>query len=177
VDFDPAENILDGDRLFLLSAEEAANGKYGFTDNRSRVALYKGEAGGYWLRSPHIPTFPLDVGFVFSFGAVMDYPVNGKSMFSMDTWARPAGNLDPARITGLEKLSGTGEKTIWRVTFEGDARNSRTYDLSLPVIGNVPDVQRIISIALPAAAVLIVGLIAGAIWLIVRHFRKRSKPA
>ncbi len=175
VDFDPAEKILNGDRLFLLSAEEAVNGEYGFPDNRSRVALYKGKAEGYWLRSPHIPTFPLDVGFVFSFGAVMDYPVNAKSMFSMNTYARPACNLDRAKITGLEKLSETGDTAIWRVTFEGDTPNERTYDLSLPVIGNVPDVQRILSIALPAGAVLILGLIAWMILLIVRHIRKKRR--
>ena len=72
VDFDPAENILSGDKLFPLSAEEAVSAAYGFAGNASRVALYKDAANGYWLRSPHIPTFPLDVGFVFSFRAVMD---------------------------------------------------------------------------------------------------------
>ncbi len=173
VDFDPVEGILDGDRLFLLSAEEAANGEYGFTDNRSRVALYKGKAAGYWLRSPHIPTFPLDVGFVFSFGAVMDYPVNGKTMFSMDTYARPACCPDPGKITGLEKLSENGDVTVWRVTFEGDQPNDRTYDLSLPEIGNVPDIQRIISIALPAAAAVVLSLIAILTVLIVRHIKKK----
>ena len=173
VDFDPAERILNGDRLFLLSAEEAVREEYGFPDNRSRVALYQGKAEGYWLRSPHIPTFPLDVGFVFSFGAVMDYPVNAKSMFSMNTYARPACNLDRTKVTGLEKLSETGDTAIWRVTFEGDTPNERTYDLRLPVIGNVPDVQRILSIALPAGAALILILAAGGILLIVRHIRKK----
>ena len=67
VDFDPVENILNGDRLFLLSAEEITNEQYGFSDGSSRIAAFKGTAEGYWLRSPHIPTFPLDVGFVFGF--------------------------------------------------------------------------------------------------------------
>ena len=173
VDFDPSEGILNGDRLFLLSAEEAASDRYGFPDNRSRVALYRGQAQGYWLRSPHIPTFPLDVGFVFSFGAVMDYPVNGKSMFSMDTYARPACNLDRERITGLEKLAESGDTAIWKVTFEGEERNIQTYDLSLPEIGNVPDVQRILSAALIVVPVLALILIVLMVWLIVRHVKKK----
>ena len=173
VDFDPAEDILSGDRLFLLSAEEVTAAQYGFGDNRSRVALYKGEAQGYWLRSPHIPTFPLDVGFVFSFGAVMDYPVNGKSMFTMPTYARPACNLDRACIAGLEKLAEDGGTAIWRVSFQGDAPNGQAYDLALPQIGEVPDVQRIISIALPAAGALLIALVGLTAWLIVRHVRKK----
>ncbi len=177
VDFDPAEGILDGDRLFLLSAEEVTAARCGFPDNRSRVALYKGEAQGYWLRSPHIPTFPLDVGFVFSFGAVMDYPVNGRSMFTMPTYARVACNLDRERIAGLEKLAEDGQTAIWRVTFRGDAPNAQAYDLVLPQIGEVPDVQRIISIALPAAGVLILALLGLIVWLTARHFRRKRKTA
>ena len=38
VDFDPVDEILNGDRLFLLSAEEITNPQYGFVDARSRVA-------------------------------------------------------------------------------------------------------------------------------------------
>ena len=174
VDFDPAENILNGDKLFPLSAEEAVNPAYGFADNASRVALYKGAANGYWLRSPHIPTFPLDVGFVFSFGAVMDYPVNAKSMFAMDTYARPACNLDSASITGLEPLAVINAKTLWRVTFQGDGHSERVYDLRLPEIAKVPDVQRIISILLIAIPVFLLALVGLTIWLIFRRVRKKK---
>ena len=173
VDFDPAPDILNGDKLFPLSAEEAVNAAYGFVDNTSRVALYKGAAGGYWLRSPHIPTFPLDVGFVFSFGAVMDYPVNAKSMFAMDTYARPACNLDSASIAQLEPLAADGTKTIWRVSFRGGEPNERIYDLQLPAIANVPDVQRIISIALIAVPLVLLALLGLIVLLILRHIRKK----
>ena len=173
VDFDPAENILNGDKLFPLSAEEAYNAAYGFVDNQSRAALYKGEENGYWLRSPHIPTFPLDVGFVFSFGAVMDYPVNAKSMFAMDTYARPACNLDKGSIAGLEALNQKGSVTIWRLSFQGGPMNSVSYDLSLPNVGPVPDVQRILSIALPSVLLVLLLLLATVLWLIVRHVRKK----
>lgn len=88
VDFSPVTDILDGDKLFLLSAEEVTNPAYGFADGSARIAQFKGTPQGYWLRSPHIPTFPLDVGFVFSFGAVMDFPVNANFMFEQGTYAR-----------------------------------------------------------------------------------------
>ena len=175
VDFDPAENILNGDRLFPLSAEEAVNPAYGFTDNTSRVAQYKGAANGYWLRSPHIPTFPLDVGFVFSFGAVMDYPVSAKSMFAMDAYVRPACNLDTAGIAALEALSQVHSKTIWRVTFQGDEGNPRTYDLHLPDIAKAPDVQRIISVLLIAVPVFLLALAALTVFLIIRRKRKKRR--
>ena len=173
VDFDPAEDILQGDRLFPLSAEEAVSAGYGFTDNRSRVALYKGEAQGYWLRSPHIPTFPLDVGFVFSFGAVMDYPVSGKSMFAMPAYARPACNLDRSRIAGTELLADTDTAAIWRVTFTGDGPNTRTYDLALPQVGAVPDVQGIVSAVLVAVPLVLLALLGLAAWGITRRIRRR----
>ena len=135
VDFDPAENVLNGDRIFLLSAEEVTNEAYGFTDNASRIALYKGTAGSYWLRSPHTPSFPLDVGFVFSMGAVMDYPVNAQSMYHLSSYARVACNLDRTKIMTIDELFVSDNTTIWRITMEGAESNTTTYDLSLPVVG------------------------------------------
>ena len=123
---------MNGDTVFLLSAEEITNEAYGFTDQNARTALFKGEAAGYWLRSPHTPSFPLDVGFVFSFGAVMDYPVNAKSMFSMNTYARPACNLDRTKIAAIEELYAGEGTTVWRVSFQGNPPNEQAYDLSWP---------------------------------------------
>ncbi|MBR6029965.1 MAG: hypothetical protein IKP40_12845 [Clostridia bacterium] len=177
VDFDPAEDILQGDTVFPLSAEEVTNAAYGFTDSRARVALYKGTAEGYWLRSPHIPTFPLDVGFVFSFGAVMDYAVNGQSMFSVKTYARPACNLDRGRIAALEALSAEDGITFWRVSFSGGEPNIRDYDLSLPAVGYVVDVQRLISIALIAIPLALLILLALLIRAVVRAVRRGGKHA
>ncbi len=175
VDFDPAPGVLDQDKLFPLSAEEAVNEKYGFTDSKSRVALFKGTAEGYWLRSPHIPTFPMDVGFVFSFGAVMDYPVNAQAMFSMNTYARPACNLDSGRIAELEELSAADAATIWRVTFRGEEHNDRSYDLTLPEIGDVPDVMRIIPVVLIVAVLLLLALLVLAVWMVIRVFRRKRR--
>ncbi|MBR1573004.1 MAG: hypothetical protein IJ655_09690 [Lachnospiraceae bacterium] len=116
VDFDEAKDVLNGDKIFLLSAEEMSNSDYGFNTDEDRIATYKGEAKGYFLRSPHSPSFPLDVGFVFQNGKVMDYPVNGKSMFTMDTYARVACNLDINQIKSLDKSSDKDGKTVWNVS-------------------------------------------------------------
>ncbi len=173
VDFDPVDEILNGDRLFPLSAEEITNPQYGFTDARSRVAQYKGTEEGYWLRSPHIPTFPLDVGFVFSFGAVMDFPVNGNFAFEMNSYARPACNLDSSKITDAEILAVIGEKTIWRLSFQDGEHNDREYDTSLPVIGEVMDVTALLKKALVIAACVLILLIVVIVVVIRKVLRKR----
>lgn len=174
VDFDPAPEVLDGDQIFILSVKEATNESYGFADNRSRVAFFKGTEGGYFLRSPHIPTFPLDVGFVFSFGAVMDYPVNAKSLYEMSTYARSACNLDSSKITNLEALATADGRTIWRASFEGGEANNITYDLSLPVVGEVMDLAGMIRTAFIVVVVVLVLLLALIVRGIVRFVRKRK---
>lgn len=116
VNFDAAKNVLNGDKIFLLSAEEMSNADYGFVTDEDRIATYKDEAKGYFLRSPHSPSFPLDVGFVFPNGRIMDYPVNGKSMFTLDTYTRVACNLDINKIKSIEKISEEDGRTIWSVT-------------------------------------------------------------
>lgn len=52
VPFAASENILNGDKVFFLSAEEAENSAYGFTDDNARIANYGNRAGVWWLRSP-----------------------------------------------------------------------------------------------------------------------------
>lgn len=172
VDFDPAENVLQGDRLFIPSVAELTSEAYGFTENKARVAQYRGTDAGYWLRSPHIPTFPLDVGFVFPFGAVMDYPVNARSMFEMTTYARPACNLDAAAITGVEKLSEENGVTVWRVSVRGEA-NDRVYDTTLPVIGEVMDLGRSFLIIVIVVLAVLLLLVALVVFLIVRGVKRR----
>ncbi len=175
VDFDPAEGVLAGDRLFPLSVAEATNAAYGFGDAHARVALYKGTAAGYWLRSPHIPTFPLDVGFVFPFGAVMDYPVNARSLYAMDTYARPACNLDPSHIAEAERLADADGVTIWRLSMRDGEPNSRTYRLDLPEVGEVMDLAATFRRALWIGGAVIAALLGLIVWLIVRAVRKRRR--
>ena len=40
ISFAASENILNGDKVFFLSAEEAENSAYGFTDDNARIANY-----------------------------------------------------------------------------------------------------------------------------------------
>ena len=50
--FAESENILNGDKVFFLSAQEAENDEYGFTNDAARIAYYGDSAGVWWLRSP-----------------------------------------------------------------------------------------------------------------------------
>ena len=123
VDFDSAEDILNGDQIFLLSVEEANNPDYGFTNDKSRIATLNGVDGMWWLRSPHTPTYPLDVGMVFTTGSIMDFPVNAETGFSTKflTCARPACNLDTSKIiTATVKETKKDGSTVWELTLEGD---------------------------------------------------------
>lgn len=173
VDFSPVTDILDGDKLFLLSAEEVTNPAYGFADGSARIAQFKGTPQGYWLRSPHIPTFPLDVGFVFSFGAVMDFPVNANFMFEQGTYARPACNLDSEKIAAAEVLAVNGEKTIWRLSFQ--EHNERLYDTTLPQRVEAMDLAKMLKTALVAAACVLVVLVVLIVLLVRAILRKRRK--
>lgn len=137
VDFDAAENILNGDQLFLLSAEEANNPDYGFTDDAKRLVTLNGKDAMWWLRSPHTPTYPLDVGMVFANGSIMDFPVNAQAGFSVKflTCARPACNLDTAKINTVTK---TGESddgaAVWSLTLTDDSNASAQTKSSTYVI-------------------------------------------
>ena len=94
VDFKPEENALDGDHLFFLSAEEICAEKYGLAKEEDRIAPYHKESEGYWLRSPHIDTFPNDVGFIFFNGWLMDFIQNSDNVFlTGGTYARPGLNI------------------------------------------------------------------------------------
>ena len=87
VPFAASENILNGDKVFFLSAEEAENSAYGFTDDNTRIANYGNSAGVWWLRSPCVD-YTDYAGVVFAYGFVYYYYV----YFG---WAaRPAFNLD-----------------------------------------------------------------------------------
>ena len=85
--FAASENILNVDKVFFLSAEEAENSAYGFTNDKARKAYYGNSAGEWWLRSP------VANGTYFA-GRVSEYGRVG--MHNVDSYwaARPAFNLD-----------------------------------------------------------------------------------
>lgn len=87
VPFAASENILNGDKVFFLSAEEAENSAYGFANDNARIANYGGSACAWWLRSPYAYLTNC-AGAVYGYGNVDYINVDG------DWAARPAFNLD-----------------------------------------------------------------------------------
>ena len=127
ISFAASENILNGDKVFFLSAEEAENSAYGFTDDNARIANYGNSAGVWWLRSPYA-IFTTYAGVVFGDGPVYAYAVSG-------VWAaRPAFNLNLNSVLfasaavggkpdgGLTPISEyTGNE--WKLTLKDSNRN------------------------------------------------------
>ena len=128
--YDASDNILDGDKVFFLSAEEAENAAYGFTDDNARIANYGDSAGVWWLRSPGRMN-PDSAGTVNKNGAVIGEWVN------QTTAARPAFNLKPdsvllvsAAVGGKGAADGmfkipeySGDE--WKLTLLDDTRTFR----------------------------------------------------
>ena len=128
--YDASDNIMDGDKVFFLSAEEAENAAYGFTDDNARIANYGDSAGVWWLRSPRRLT-PDFAGTVNEKGAVIGEWVG------QTTAARPAFNLKPdsvllvsAAVGGKGAADGmfkipeySGDE--WKLTLLDDTRTFR----------------------------------------------------
>ena len=124
-----SENILNGDKVFFLSAEEVRKAAYGFIDDNARIANYGDSAGGWWLRSPHRDYNA--AGVVNAFGGVRAELVNDTNA------ARPAFNLKPdsvllvsAAVGGKGAADGifkipeySGDE--WKLTLLDDTRTFR----------------------------------------------------
>lgn len=99
VPFAASENILNGDKVFFLSAEEAENSEYGFTDENSRIANYGNSAGVWWLRSPY-------AYFTSIAGLVRDDGLAGSNYVDYGWAARPAFNLDLNSVLFISAAEG-----------------------------------------------------------------------
>ena len=127
--FMSSENILNGDKVFFLSAEEVRKAAYGFIDDNARIANYGDSAGGWWLRSPHRDYNA--AGVVNASGGVRAEWVNDTNA------ARPAFNLKPdsvllvsAAVGGKGAADGifkipeySGDE--WKLTLLDDTRTFR----------------------------------------------------
>ena len=114
--YDASDNILDGDKVFFLSAEEAENAAYGFTDDNARIANYGDSAGVWWLRSPR-RLKPDSAGTVNKNGAVIGELVNQTNA------ARPAFNLKPDSVllvTAAVGGKGTADGMLKIPEYSGD---------------------------------------------------------
>ena len=99
VPFAASENILNGDKVFFLSAQEAENDEYGFTNDAVRIAYYDGSAGVWRLRSPY--------AYYSDFAGVVD--LHGSVFYTNvyhDWAARPAFNLDLTSVLFTSAAAG-----------------------------------------------------------------------
>ena len=128
--YDASDNILDGDKVFFLSAEESENASYGFTDDNARIANYGDSAYVWWLRSPRRMN-PDSAGTVNEKGAVIGEWVGQTNA------ARPAFNLKPDSVLLVSAAVG-GKGTAdgmfkipeysgdeWKLTLLDDTRTFR----------------------------------------------------
>lgn len=110
IKFAASNGILNGDRVFFLSGEEAANAAYGFNSNgytgdAARKATYNGEAASWWLRSPTSRAITYYVGWVDQDGLV--------SLMSIAyAWAtRPAFNLNTDKVLFTSAATNSGHNS------------------------------------------------------------------
>ena len=137
IPFAASENILNGDKVFFLSAEEAETSGYGLGSDNDRKANYGNRAGVWWLRS----LFTINLYFA---GAVdRDGNVNIYYLYD-DYAARPAFNLDLHSVlftsaavggkipsaAGADALTSVSDYTgnEWKLTLLDNSRSSFTVD-------------------------------------------------
>lgn len=131
-----SENILNGDRVFFLSAEEASESSYGFREDDGRIAMYGTEYGVWWLRSACTPLVgsgvtDIYVGEVDPDGRLTNAEVNTNSYA-----ARPAFNLNPDSVLLTSAATGGkpegfsevaeygGRGREWKLTLLDENRNN-----------------------------------------------------
>lgn len=139
VPFAASEKILNGDKVFFLSAEEAENSAYGFANDNARIANYGNSAGVWWLRSPYAYDASR-AGAVYGTGDV------DSNIAYDDCPARPAFNLDLNSVlftsaavggkssgaAGADALTSVSDYTgnEWKLTLLDSSRSSFTVDAS-----------------------------------------------
>ncbi len=124
--FEEENNILNGDKVFFLSAKEAD--KIYFTNMDERKAEYDGVAKGWWLRSSSSP----NPGIVNENGELntrsKDNPLPARPAFNLEkskvmyiSPAEDGKNRD--EVGALEKVEPTNT-TEWKLTLKDDIRTS-----------------------------------------------------
>ena len=125
--FAASTNILNSDQVFFLSAQEAENGQYGFTDEAARVANYGAYASVWWLRSP-FAKFTSSAGAVDGLGRVYDCgvgivwaarPAFNLNMNSVLFTSAAVGGKPNGGLTAVPEYSGNE----WKLTLLDSSRN------------------------------------------------------
>ena len=132
-----SENILNGDRVFFLSAEEASESSYGFREDDGRIAMYGTEYGVWWLRSACTPDVS-SPGVNDIYAGVID-PDGSRTSYSVNDHyyaARPAFNLNPDSVLltsaaaggkpeGFSEVAECGKRgREWKLTLLDESRNN-----------------------------------------------------
>ena len=136
-DYIASENILNGDRVFFLSAEEASESSYGFREDDGRIAMYGTKYGVWWLRSACTPDVSSPgVNDIYAGVIYPDGSLKGNSVNENYNAARPAFNLNPDSVlltsaaaggkpegfSEVAEYSGRGRK--WKLTLLDESRNN-----------------------------------------------------
>ena len=126
--FEEENNILNGDKVFFLSAKEAD--KIYFKNMDERKAEYDGVAKGWWLRSSSSP----NPGIVNEKGELnirsTDNPLPARPAFNLEKskvmYISPAEDgKNKNEVGALEKVPSTNT-TEWKLTLKDSARGSFT---------------------------------------------------
>ena len=130
-----AENILENDKVFFLSAEEAANAAYGFEKEGKLIAYYNNAATEWWLRSAIKDSNAKSVGAV-TYSSTYGWELCPK-LATEHAPARPAFNLSKNDVlfvcTADGVKTGTVDSTLtaiesnlsseWKLTLLDENRN------------------------------------------------------
>ena len=114
------ENILNGDKIFFLSAEEIDNRpEYGFpmADPSAKVAYYNGEVRAWLLRSPYASDED-DYVILIGFDGKL-----ARTSINSNRTARPAFNLAPEGV--LFSSPAVGGKTAFGLSAVGNSVEER----------------------------------------------------
>ena len=114
--FVKVRNSLENDKVFFLSAEEAADRFYGFTSDASRVGKFNGRASWWWLRSTSLDSNnKILAGAVSQYGEILTRNIREESA------VRPALNLNYSKIVftsaakGGKSFSPTGSQALSKI--------------------------------------------------------------
>ena len=140
--FAASDGILNGDKLFFLSAEEADSVEFGLSLASSRVAYFGSKAGAWWLRSAALPS---GVGRVSAAGSIQPWTPTD------EVAARPAFNLDRQAVLFTSpavggKPSGMGFFPVadaspneWKLTLLDSSRSRFSAEYNEPTNGALHD--------------------------------------
>mgnify|MGYP004717201687 CR=1 FL=1 len=131
-----AENILENDKVFFLSAEEAANAAYGFEEEGKLIAYYNNAATEWWLRSAITDSNAKSVGAV-TYSSTYGWELCPKLATGYAP-ARPAFNLSKNDVLFVCTADGVKTGTVgtltaiesnlsskWKLTLLDESRNFR----------------------------------------------------